>query len=145
MFPCVLAIVWTATAASAQQRPVLSDQQILVQLERDWDAAFLRKDVAFIETILADEFLATYPDGTRGDRAKELALAAEFNQQIDSSALDDFAVRVYRDTAIVWFTRTLVGPMKGQRVEMTYRYIDVFVWRDGRWQCVATQSTKVGS
>ena len=33
------------------------------------------------------EFIATYPDGTRGDRAKELANAAAFNQQIDSSTL----------------------------------------------------------
>jgi hypothetical protein len=37
----------------------------------------------------------------------------------------------------------MVGPSKGQRLELTYRYIDVFVMRDGRWQCVASQSTKV--
>lgn len=139
----VLAAVCAAPTASAQSRGALSDQEMLIQLERDWDAAFLRKDVAFIAPILADEFIATYPDGTRGDRAKELQLAADFNQTIDSSTLDEFAVKVYRDTAVVWFTRTLVGPMLGERVEMTYRYIDVFVWRDGRWQCVATQSTKV--
>jgi ketosteroid isomerase-like protein len=143
VFTSLAFTVCAVTAPGGQSRPVLSDQQILVQLERDWDAAFLRKDVKFIETILADEFLATYPDGTRGDRAKELALAAEFNQQIESSTLEDFAVRVYRDTAVVWFTRTIVGPIKGQRTEIAYRYIDVFVWRDGRWQCVATQSTKV--
>ena len=140
---CVLAAAWTVTAAGAQNRPVQSDQQLLVQLERDWDAAFQRKDARFIESILADEFLATYGDGSRGDKAKELMLAAEFNKQIDSSTQDEFTVKVYGDTAIVWFTQRLVGPSQGRRLEVTFRYVDVFVWRAGRWQCVSSQSTRV--
>jgi ketosteroid isomerase-like protein len=140
---CVLAAALTATSAGAQNRPVQSDQQILVQLERDWDAAFQRKDARFIENILADEFVATYGDGSRGDKAKELMLAAEFNKQIDSSTQDEFSVKVYGDTAIVWFTQHLVGPSQGRRLEVTFRYVDVFVWRTGRWQCVSSQSTRV--
>jgi ketosteroid isomerase-like protein len=136
-------LVPAISASGAQSKPVLSDQQILIKLERDWDAAFHRKDVAFIESVLADEFVSTYGDGSRGDRAKELKLATEFNQQIDSSTLDEFVVKVYGDTAVVWFTQHMVGPSKGQRLEVTYRYIDVFVLRDGRWQCVASQSTKL--
>jgi len=140
---CVLAAAWAVTASGSQDQPVQSDQQILIQLERDWDAAFLRNDVDFIETVLADEFVATYPDGSRGDKAKELTLAAEFDQQIDSSTLDEFTVKIYGDTAVVWFTRHLVGPSQGRRLEVTYRYVDVFVLRTDGWQCVATQSTKV--
>ena len=140
---CVLAAASMVTSPIAQDFPPLSDQQILIQIERDWDAAFLRKDVAVVENFLASEFLVTYPDGSRGDRAKELSLAVEFNQQIESSSLDEFTVKVYGDTAVVWFSRHLVGPSQGRRLEVTYRYVDVFVWRAGRWQCVASQSTKV--
>jgi ketosteroid isomerase-like protein len=129
----------------AQSQPAKSDQEILIQLERDWDAAFHRKDVRFIETVLADEFVVTYADGTRGDRAKELALAAEFNQQVDSSVLDEFIVKIYGDTAVVWFSQHLVGPKNGRPTSLTFRYVDVFVIRDGRWQCVASQSTKVAT
>jgi ketosteroid isomerase-like protein len=131
-----------AGGASGQSR-VLSDQDILIRLERDWDAAFHRGDVAFVETVLAEEFLATYPNGTRGDRARELANVAAFDQHIDSSTLDDFIIRIYGDTAVVRFTQRLVGPMQGKPVELTFQYIDVFVYRDGRWQCVASQSTRV--
>lgn len=134
---------FTVTTAMAQEFPPLSDQQILIQIERDWDAAFLRNDAAVIEKFLADEFLATYPDGSRGDKAKELSLAAEFNQQIDSSSLDEFTIKIYGDTAVIWFSRHLAGLSKGRRLELTYRYADVFVFRAGRWQCVASQSTKV--
>jgi ketosteroid isomerase-like protein len=132
-----------SVTASAQTRAVGSDQEVLIRLEREWDGAFLHKDVHFIERVLADEFIATYDDGSRGDKAEELRLAVEFNQQIDSSTLDDFTVKVYGDTAVVWFSRHLVGPSRGRRLEVTYRFLDVFVWRADRWQCVASQSAKV--
>jgi ketosteroid isomerase-like protein len=141
----VLAILAAVTTTGAQTGTVRSDQQVLVQLEQDWDAAFRRKDVRFIENVLADEFVATYSNGSRGDRAKELALAADFNLQIDSSTLDEFIVKIYGDTAVVWMSQHLVGPSQGRQLEVTFRYVDVFVLRAGRWQCVASQSTRVSA
>jgi hypothetical protein len=142
---CILSTACVGTASAAQRTPVESDQEILVRLERGWNEAFYRKDAGFIENLLADEFMATYDDGSRGDKAKELALAAEFNQQVESAVQDEFTVKVYRDTAVVWFTLHLVGLRQGQRSELTLRYTDVWVLRDGRWQCVSTQSTRVSS
>jgi ketosteroid isomerase-like protein len=132
-----------ASTAQAQQPPVESDQDVLIALEQRWNEAFYKKDVAFIQTILADEFIATYDDGTRGDKRKELALAAEFNQAVESAVQDEFTVKVYRDTAVVWFTLNLVGMRDGKRSELKLRYTDVWVIRDGRWQCVSTQSTRI--
>jgi ketosteroid isomerase-like protein len=131
-------------APGAHAQRVKSDQDTLIDLERRWDAAFHSGDATFIETILADEFVATYGDGSRGDKAKELSLARDFNQQVDSSKLDDFIVKVYGNTAVVMFTQHLVGPVKGKPVAVDYRYIDVWVNQDGVWKCVASQSTRVG-
>ena len=128
---------------SAQQTPVRSAQEILIELERSWNAAFYKQDLKTIESLLADEFIATYEDGSRGDRARELALAKDFNQQVESAVQDDFIVKVYRDTAVVWFTLRLAGVRQGQRTEITLSYTDVWVIRDGRWQCVSTHSTRV--
>jgi len=139
----LLAIVLASPAAAHQNRRVQSDQETLIKLERDWDFAFHHKDVAFIENVLAKEFVTTYAEGQRADRDKEIENAKNFNQQIDSSVLDEFIVKVYGDTAVVWFTQKLTGPSKGQPLTLTFRYMDVFVQRDGRWQCVASQSTRV--
>lgn len=139
---CVLTTVSAVSASGAQPQRVRSEQEILIQLEQDWDEAFHRNDARFIEPILADEFMVTYGDGTRGDKAKELELAT-IDQPVESSRLDEFTVKVYRDTAVVWFTQHLVGPSQGQKLELTFRYVDVFVFRSGRWQCVASQSTRV--
>ena len=99
----VMAIA-SLTAADASQLSVRSDQEILIQLERDWVAALQRKDVKFVEGVLAPEFVSTYGDGTRGDRQRELELVAAFNQQVDKWTVDEFIVKVFRDTAVVWFT-----------------------------------------
>ena len=143
LLSCVL-VASAVAGASALQR-VESDQDVLIKLERGWNEAFYRKDVAFIERLLAEEFTATYDDGRIGDKATELALVAAFDQNVESATPDEFAVRVYRDTAVVWFTLRLVGIKDGQRSEMALRYTDVWIIRDGRWQCVSSQSTRVAA
>ena len=110
MLKCLAVLLIVPTVAAAQQSaPVRSDQDILIQLEHDWDAAFHRHDAAFIDRILADEFI----------------------------------VKEFGNTAVVWFTLHLVGPVNGERVQNDYRFTDVFVLRDGRWQCVSSQSTRI--
>ena len=141
---CLVVAVVIAVASPANAQRVKSDQDTLIELEQKWDMAFRNRDATFIETLLADDFVVTYEDGTRGDKAKELSLAASFNQQIDSSTQDEFIIRVYGNTAVVWFTLHLLGPVNGNPVAITYRYVDVWVNRDGVWKCVASQSTRVG-
>jgi hypothetical protein len=142
---CILALAGAVTASASQNKPVKSDQEILIELEQQWNEAFYHKNLSFIQSVLADEFIATYDDGTRGNKAKELELAASFNQHVESSIQDEFTVKVYKDTAVVWFTLRLVGMRQGQKAEVTLRYTDVWVWRNDRWQCVSTQSTKVSA
>jgi ketosteroid isomerase-like protein len=139
----IVAFGCSGVAHAQASAPVRSDQDILVQLEHDWDAAFHRHDAAFIDRILADEFIVTYDNGVRADRKVELELATSLNENIESSTLDEFIVKEFGNTAVVWFTLHLIGPINGQRVQNDYRFTDVFVLRDGRWQCVSSQSTHV--
>ena len=143
LLPVLVVAIASSPVANASQLSVKSDQEILIQLERDWVAALQRNDVKFVESILAPEFVATYGDGTRGDKKRELQLVADFNQQVDKWTVDEFIVKVFRDTAVVWFTQRLVGPVQGKPTEITTRYMDVFVIRDGKWLCIGSQSTRV--
>ena len=138
-----MAALAVVASAAPHAQDVKSDQQVLMELERAWDAAFHKQDAKFIETLLAEEFIATYGDGTRGDKSKELSLALDTSQQVDSSRLDEFIIKIFGNTAVVWFTQHLVGPVKGKPTEVTYRYVDVWVNRSGRWLAVASQSTRV--
>ena len=134
-----------AVAGVSAQRPVLSSQQILEKLERDWIAALQRNDADFVSSILAPEFVATQDDGSRGDRVRELQLVKTFNQQVDKWTLEDFTVKVFNETAVVWFTQRMIGPRQGKPTEIVSRFMDVFVNRDGKWLCVGSQSTRVST
>jgi ketosteroid isomerase-like protein len=133
-----------APARAAEQGRVKSDQDVLIELERKWNEAFYNKDVAFIRTILADEFIATYDDGTRGDKTKELELAGSFSQAVTAAVQDEFIVKEFGNTAVVWFTLHITGLKQGNPSELTLRYTDVWVLRGAQWLCVSTQSTRVG-
>ena len=139
----VTVCVVTAVPALLAAQPVKSDQEVLIELEKAWNQAFYNKDLKFIESILADEFISTYEDGTRADKKKELALSAAFDQAVESAIQDEFTVRIFGDTAVVWFTLHLVGIKQGQRAELTLSYTDVWVLRDGNWRCVSAHSTRV--
>ena len=140
----VIGLTFLAGAVSATaQGSDRKNAQSLIQLEHSWNEAFYRKDVSFLERVLADEFIATYEDGSQGDKVKEISLTKAFNQQVDSARQDDFVVKLYGDTAVVWFTLHLVGPKQGEQIAVDLRYVDVFVWRANRWQCVSSHSTKV--
>ena len=65
--------------------------------------------------------------------------------ELDSSKLDEFIVKTFGNTAVVWFTQILVGPVNGKPTEVRYRYVDVWVNRGGRWLAVASQSTRLNA
>jgi ketosteroid isomerase-like protein len=136
-------LVVACVTVAAQTAADKTDVQSLIRLEQSWNEAFYRKDVSFLERVLAEEFIATYEDGSQGDRAREISLTRDFNQQVDSAVQDDFRVKLYGDTAVVWFSLHLIGPRQGKSVQVDMRYVDVFIWRDNRWQCVSSHSTKV--
>ena len=139
----MLAAALLAAAAPADAQSAPSTRETLIELERSWNDAVYSGDVDVIDRLLADEFLGTYDDGSRGDKAREMDLVANFNQAVISAVQDDFRVAIYGDTAVVWFTLHLVGLRQGQEAELTLRYTDVWIRRDGHWQCVSAHSTRV--
>ena len=73
---CLILICAALFEPRARAQGGRSDQEILTELEKNWDEALRRKDVQFIEALLADEFMVTSAEGARADKAKELTVAA---------------------------------------------------------------------
>jgi ketosteroid isomerase-like protein len=120
-------------------------EQELIGLERAWGAAYLRRDTDALQRVLADDFTSTDALGTVSDKARYImasvkapatfSLASEFE-------LDDVKVRVYADVAVVTGRATDKGWDRGPNPSGRYRFTDVFVRRQGRWQAVASQGTR---
>jgi ketosteroid isomerase-like protein len=55
---------------------------------------------------------------------------------------EEFRVRVYGDAAVVTALTKAKGKFTGQDFSTQERATDVFIKRDGRWQCVISHLTR---
>ena len=121
-----------------------SNEQELISLEHELNNAFLRKDTSLISRFLSDDFIITYGDGSRGNKQDEVSAAYSSDEKIDTSYLDEFIVKSYNDWAIVMYKLTANGIRNEKPFEGMFHFMDVFIKRDGRWQMIVSQNTRIG-
>ena len=131
-----------------KQRPRV--EETLKKLEREWLDAYTNRDAAAINRIEADDFSITYGDGNVVTKAQEIALMknSPAGAASQSFSTEDVKVRVYGAAAVL--TGLFIskgkyesGPMKGRESVEQYRYTDVYLRRNGRWQVAASQLTPI--
>ena len=128
--------------AAAQANP----EQALIQMERDWCSAVLKRDASILDRILASDYTGVGSRGITETKPEALASIKDMTSTVDVCVDTNFKVRVYGDAAIVTAMATRGGTYKGAAYkDRQMLYTDVFVRRDGRWQCVAGHSTLVAA
>jgi ketosteroid isomerase-like protein len=122
------------------------------ELEAQFGRAVVTGDRAFYDRVLAEDFTHTSHSGvfkTRGefmaeDKFDEKKDARRGRTRYDSYDVDDLAVRIYGDTAVVTGRTSPEGrTAQGQPISGQYRYLRVWVKRQGRWQAVAFEGTRI--
>src|SRR5436309_3280441 len=86
-----------ATVAAQQRNP----EQELLQLERDWGTANLKKDVALLNRILSEDFTAVNIRGKAETKAETLSNLGDKTSTITSWVDSNMKVRLYGDAAVV--------------------------------------------
>jgi imidazolonepropionase-like amidohydrolase/ketosteroid isomerase-like protein len=141
-------IVYVVKGGKLHKRDGATDQkgsddtsaaQELRNLVRKWDEANVKGDVATLDQLLADEF--TFVGGP--DKAQYLASikSRSSDSTVESAVSENVQVQIYGDSAIVVGLDTIKGKAKGQAYEQRWLYLDVWIKRSSRWQCVKTYST----
>ncbi len=133
-----------ASAPTPPAPPIVNDADTLEKLEQDWGEAIACHDVDFLERTEADDYTYTGPDGIVSHKPDEIAGARAGFAQIESFKHRDIKSQVYGDTAVVTGATTLKGTAGDTDLGGEFRWTDVFVRRDGRWQVVASQATAIG-
>jgi uncharacterized protein (TIGR02246 family) len=126
----------------ADALPLGQEELALLQLERDWSEAAVKKDAAVLDRILANEFQASYSVFV-GNKKQFLASLKSDTTKIESSVASDMKALVFGDQAIVHGLSTEKRSMAGKDTSGQDRFTDVFAKREGRWQCVTGYSIKV--
>jgi ketosteroid isomerase-like protein len=114
----------------------------LREIEENLATAWVEGNRAFIEQLLADDWSVTDLTGRVLTKAEVLQEAfGSKDRQIVSMRIDDVSVRPFGDWAIVTGRTQAAGEYQGAAAEVTLRFTDVFAYRSGHWQVVASQAT----
>jgi ketosteroid isomerase-like protein len=117
-------------------------EEELLKLERAFADAIIKNDLESIGRIVADDWIIVDPNGEIVDRTRFFEVIKSGALTHDTMESEDFRVRVYGESAVVTAITSTKGKFMGQEFSTRERATDVFVKRDGRWQCVLTHLTR---
>ena len=137
--PLVLTFLLAAGAQISQRDPVAQFRD----MEKNLAAAYLRGDRAFVENLLADDWMSTDYLGRTWTKARVMAMFGGPRPPMTKAEIDVDTVRMLGDVAVVTGRSLSEGRVGGKDVSVTQRYIDIYARRNGRWQVVASQGTEV--
>jgi ketosteroid isomerase-like protein len=108
-----------------------------------WDKAIVRKDQRAIEANMAEDFRQIDGAGNVETKASFVADIVSPDLTINPYTVEDFDVRLYGDVALLSGRTRMTGTYQGKPFTSHYRYIDIYVKRDGAWKIVSVQISRI--
>ena len=114
------------------------------EIQQELPAAWMARDRATLERLIAPDWVVTHVAGQRITRAEAFRDMLESDAtQMVASGVDELDVRVFGDAAVVTGRTHATGTQSGAAFDVRLRFTDVFVRRDDRWQAVASHATLI--
>lgn len=143
----VLMLLGTSWPASAQPKSDsinASAETTLLELEKQLDTAVVQGDVKAFDRLFAEDFTHTSQDGRQRTKPEWMKGRIQGKTNYVSFDVDDRQIRVYERTAVVTgISKPTWREDNGTLASGRYRYLRVWTQREGRWQVVAFQSTRI--
>ncbi|MGH7726326.1 MAG: nuclear transport factor 2 family protein [Candidatus Eiseniibacteriota bacterium] len=136
------ALVLSCALSFAADSPLSKQEQAARALERAWLDAYEQLDTLAMDRIVADDFLITFPDGSRQTKPQILsdlrAMRGRPGPYTTRFRTEDVTSRPYGSTVVLTGVVVTISKRDGKTVEDRSRYTDTYVERNGRWQVVAS-------
>jgi ketosteroid isomerase-like protein len=136
----ITAVFFALASSSLAQTP----EQEILKIHDGLDKAFIKKDVAFFENVIAADYVYSDPRGRTFDRAGNLEQLkkewADTSYKAISATTENPKVRIIGNTALItadWtFTSQGTSPNSLEHFDRG-RYTGVYEKRDGKWMLIA--------
>ena len=123
----------------------------LLKLAREWADAAKTKNGEAVKRILAENAVLVYPDGSTATKADEVrtiesgAISADSFEMVDPkvTVIDADAAFISGKSVIKNGKITIPNQKRPLDITGEYRFLDLYAKRDGRWQVIASQATKI--
>jgi len=108
-----------------------------------WDQAIVAKNAAAVAANVAPDFTQIESGGAVIGRDEFIKDLLDPTLRIDPYKVEDFGIRVYGDTALLTGRIRMTGVSEGKPFVSHFRYIDIYVKREGAWKVVSIQTTRM--
>lgn len=135
------ALTATPACSSPNLARLLADRHpgAVNTIEREWARAYANRDTSSLGCIFADEFQITSP----GDKDFQVHYKSDVLQWLagreGSAELEGLQVKSHKSAAAA---RGSYAVRRDGKLISRYRFIDFFVYRDGRWQAMVRTLTE---
>jgi ketosteroid isomerase-like protein len=139
-----LGLILLTTAIFAQDKSTTTNDEIQVkQLERAWNEAESRHDVAAVTAIVGDTLSYIDFDGSVMNKAEYLRDVTKTAYQADHLYDEGLKVTIYGNAALVNGVYRETGTSRGKKYIHRVRFTDTWIKQNGVWRCVASQNTLI--
>jgi ketosteroid isomerase-like protein len=119
------------------------NRQMIIDLDKKRMTAMAQKDVAALNTLLADDLVYTH-SSARLDTKQSLIGAMESGSTVYTSVEpSDVKAQDLGDTVVLTGSCRISVTSGGRPNSFGVRFTDVYAKKGGRWQMVAWQSTRL--
>jgi uncharacterized protein (TIGR02246 family) len=120
-----------------EERPMLSE---IHRLNKCWSQAWLEKDAATVERLMADDYVYVAPSGMVLDRQAILAIVRSPSYRVDYATRTEVVVRaVGHEAAIVRHCSQAAGSFDGKSFTDDHRCVMFCEKQAGEWRIVMEQ------
>ena len=106
-------------------------------------AAILKGDFDYLDRLLSDDFVVTFPNGTVGGKAEYLGGQRSGKIVMTASTHDQERFKIYGDAAVITGRSTLTLQVNGKEQPLVIRYTHTYAKQDGQWRMVVQHSTPI--
>ena len=117
--------------------------QVVLQVQLERMNAFVKGDLRALERLLAPEMTYTHTSARTDTKEAMIDSLRSGRLKYESMERQEANVRLYGDTAVVTGRSRIHVVSGGADLRFGLLFLEVFVQRDGRWQSVAWQSTRL--
>jgi len=141
----VLSWQYRARAVDSSTGSKSGDEQVLIEIEQQWANAYVSADAEKLASILSRDYVQTNTRARVTDKQEEVSDLRKGTFRYEKFETTQMKVQLYGDAAVVTGLITAKGTdtASGKTIEGHMRMTDTFIRQNGKWQVVASQTTRV--
>jgi hypothetical protein len=136
-----LLLLLAVSAAAIGQNNTDAEKSKILALENAWNLAEERKDVRALDQLLGSNLVYIDYDGSIQNKQQFLDSVQRPSLHPEQIVNESTTVYMYGIAALVTGTYREKGVDKGKPYLRRGRFTDTWIYENGIWQCVASQST----